>query len=84
MARGWESKSVEAQQEDATRTEARGAPVGPDEVVRRQEIKSLLLSRARAGADRHAASQPARRAALDAALRDLDARLAALGHVAPE
>ena len=78
MARGWESKSVEAQQDAAQtpRTPARG--VTREEAARRAERATLMLARTRALADLQAACVPAHRAMLEQAVADLDRRLAAL------
>ena len=81
MARGWESKAIEAQQDEAGRSRGtRQTGHDPAGAARQQDINGLLLARARAMADLKATSSPSRRAALEAAVRDLDARLAALGH----
>jgi hypothetical protein len=78
MARGWESKAVENQQQEAlSRPAAASGPmVDP---VRQAERASILLSRSRALADLQLACAPAHRAMLERAIADLDARLAALG-----
>jgi hypothetical protein len=48
MARGWESKSVEAQQEEAVAAKPdSGKPLTPEEVQRRQQLETLRLARAR-------------------------------------
>lgn len=78
MARGWESKAVEAQQDAAQAPRRAGPPVTPDEVARRAERATLMLARTRALADLQAACAPAHRAMLEAAIADLDRRLAAL------
>jgi hypothetical protein len=78
MARGWESKAVEAQQEaaaDAGRT-APSAPAGERE--RQAARTTLLLARTRALSDLQRACAPAHRAMLEQALAELDRRLAAL------
>lgn len=58
MARGWESKSIEGQQEDAERGRPpRGAAsLTPDEQAREQRRASLQLARARTEADLSRAS----------------------------
>ncbi len=79
MARGWESKSVESQQEEAART----APAAPDppltatgqEKVARQ--RTLELARARATADLARATHPAHRAMLEQVIATLDRQIAA-------
>lgn len=75
MARGWESKSVEGQQEDRARQEALAGPVTPEEAARRVRRQTLELARARAAADLSAARSPAHRAMLEAALQALDEQL---------
>ena len=66
MARGWESKSVEAQQEDRDRREpaSSATPADPARVAQR---RTLELARARAQADLTGARHPAHRDMLQAA-----------------
>jgi hypothetical protein len=78
MARGWESKSVEAQQNEAAEGRRRSAPVSADEIRRRTERATLMLARTRALSDLQHACAPAHRAMLEQAIADLDRRLAAL------
>jgi hypothetical protein len=78
MARGWESKAVEDQQQDAAAARSAPAPVDPADAARRAERDTLQLSRTRALADLQHACAPAHRAMLEAAIRDLDARIAKL------
>jgi hypothetical protein len=77
MARGWESKAVEAQQEQsaADRGKADTTPVTPEEVRRRSRRATLALARARVAADLERATTPAHRAMLQHALEDLDRQL---------
>jgi hypothetical protein len=72
MARGWESKSIEGQQEDARR---KRAPAGPREAAATDERRSLELARARTAALLAAARTEDQRRMLEAALADLDERL---------
>lgn len=71
MARGWESKAIESQQDDARDPKARraAAPIDPAR-------RTLELARARVVADLERATQPAHRRMLEQALADLDAKLA--------
>jgi hypothetical protein len=78
MARGWESKSVEAQQDAAEAQRRPGPPISPDEAARRSQRATLMLARSRALADLQQACAPPHRAMLEHAIADLDARLAAL------
>ena len=75
MARGWESKSVEAQQADRESPQTAAAPLTPAEAARVERRRTLELARARAVADLAAASRPAHRAMLEAAIRALDEQL---------
>ncbi len=78
MAKGWESKSVEDQvadrAEEATRVASKGAARLDCQVQR--ERQSLALQRERILDER--TSNPHRRAALAAALEDVEGRLAKL------
>lgn len=78
MARGWESKSVEAQQEDREQSRPAEAPVSPEDAARHAQRRTLELIRARALADLALARSPAHRTMLESALRALDEQLAAL------
>jgi ribosomal protein S25 len=69
MARGWESKSVESQQNDA--------PLVKEKQVDRQR-HSLEMSRRRIVAELAATQSDVRRSSLEAALRHLDEELAKL------
>jgi len=78
MARGWESKSVEAQQDAAAEEQRRAAPLSADEIRIRTERATLMLARTRALSDLQHACAPAHRAMLEQAIADLDRRLQAL------
>ena len=76
MARGWESKSVEAQQAEAS--ESKGKPrrrLSANEAAARREQESLRLSRQRVLQQLEAASNERHRASLQAALAALDEKL---------
>ena len=76
MARGWESKAVENQQQEAA--DRSSIPPVREDPARHTERASILLARTRALADLQLACAPAHRAMLEHAIQDLDARLAAL------
>ncbi len=80
MARGWESKSIEDQQEAAAqRRVADAAPqVAPADAERRQELDALHLARVRVLADLQLACRPAHRGMLEHALADVDAKITAV------
>jgi hypothetical protein len=75
MARGFDSKFVEAQQEEATRDRKTGPSLTPeqrDTLIRRQ---ALELSKARAEGDLARATVPAHKAMLAQAIKALDDQL---------
>jgi hypothetical protein len=77
MARGWESKSIESQQDDARR-EPRGErsrPPTPSDQTRETRRRTLELTRASAAADLVRATAPAHRAMLERALDAIDREL---------
>jgi glutathione S-transferase len=78
MARGWESKAVEDQQQEALADRSPAAST-PEDPQRQAARASILLARSRALADLQLACAPAHRAMLEQAIRDLDERLAGLG-----
>jgi hypothetical protein len=78
MARGFESKQVESQQEAAANRLRPGPAVDRQEAARRAERATLTLARTRAAADLEGASAPAHRTMLERAIADLDQRIAAL------
>ena len=78
MARGWESKAVEAQQDAAATERPAGPPISPEEAARRSQRASLMLARSRALADLQHACAAAHRSMLEQAIADLDARIAEL------
>lgn len=79
MARGWESKSVEDQQDAAARERAtRLAPtLSAADQKRAQEREGLRLARARTVATLQTACNPHHRAMLEETLAHLDTQLAA-------
>jgi hypothetical protein len=82
MARGWESKAVEAQQHDALDLQHVGPPVNLADAERRSDLDALNLAKVRATADLANASAKAHRTMLEKAIAELDRRIAALsdGH----
>lgn len=76
MARGWESKAIETQQDEASRGTARGGPArsaGEREAATAR--RTLELARAKIEADLRHARVEAHRAMLRRALEDLDRQL---------
>ena len=82
MARGWESKAVEEQQAEARSTpDPTKVRLEPEQVAKLKERQGLFLSRQRVLQQLEAAQNPFHRKMLEAALGDLEARLARLGQV---
>jgi hypothetical protein len=81
MSRGWESKDVESQMEEAAarRNSPRQTPLTPEQLRLRAERESLELSRKRVTRDLELATNPRRREQLRAALDHLNNKLSALG-----
>ena len=75
MARGWESKSVEQQQEEAAATKTPGAPLNAEQIAHQKRRQGVLLSRQRVLQQLKTALNPRHRQMLQAALADLDAQL---------
>jgi hypothetical protein len=80
MARGWESKSIEAQQAEAEAARAaQAAPAATPEMRERQSRREgLLLSRSRALSALQGACHASHRALLERTLAHLDEALQAL------
>ena len=80
MARGWESKSVESQQEESFRESEQSdlQQLSPEERARRERLASLELSRARTLDQLERATGPAHRAMLKRTLIALERDIAEL------
>jgi hypothetical protein len=82
MARGWESKAVEAQmdeaEERARRRQSLEDELSPEERARRERLSSLELSRARTLSQLDEATRPAHREMLRRTLRALESEIDAL------
>ena len=80
MARGWESKDVEAQVESKGSHKASQGrePKTPEQEVREEDLKHLQLSRTRIMNDLATATHPNHRKSLEAALAHLDKKIADL------
>jgi hypothetical protein len=76
MARGWESKSVEAQQAEASEKPAQlRQPLSTEEAARWREKESLRLARQRVLQQLEASQNPRHRKVLEGSLADLDEKL---------
>lgn len=82
MARGWESKAVEDQmneaEERARRKQSAEDEISPEERARRERLSSLQLSRARTLSQLEQATRPAHREMLQRTLRALEAEIDSL------
>jgi hypothetical protein len=79
MARGWESKSVEAQQAEAAETtRAPRKHLTAEQAARQRELAGVLLSRKSVLRQLDAASDPRHRQMLQGALAELDRKLQTL------
>jgi len=80
MARGWESKDVEAQVEskESPKMSSGRDPKTAEQQVREQDIKQLQLSRTRIANDLNTATHPNHRKSLEAALAHLDKKISDL------
>lgn len=79
MARGWESKSVEAQQAEAVQgLDQKGQRLTPEQIAKKKQLQGLLLSRANTTRQLDAARDPRHRQMLLDALAELDRRIQAL------
>jgi hypothetical protein len=79
MARGWESKSIESQQADASADRTAKKALSPEALAIEAQRRELTLARARVAAELERATAPAHRQMLERALADLDQRLCGLG-----
>jgi hypothetical protein len=76
MARGWESKSVEQQQDEAKSERTRvKVQLSAEQIAERQRRDGLELARKRVARQLEVASNPRHRQMLEAALAELDAQL---------
>ena len=78
MARGWESKSIESQQEEAARDRVPKRALTPEQRANAERRTTLELTRARAEADLLRATSPHHRRLLEQTLAAIDEQLARL------
>ncbi|HZF07554.1 MAG TPA: hypothetical protein VFE33_02080 [Thermoanaerobaculia bacterium] len=79
MARGWESKSVESQKEDAGSRADRGVDFTPEEREVQRKRQGLELSRRRVLREIETTHSAVRRTSLEQALAFLDEEIRKLG-----
>jgi hypothetical protein len=78
MARGWESKSVEAQQEQAAEISAVRPRLTPEQQQLQRQKEGLILSRKRIAEQLAATQNPRYQQSLQQALSELDERISSL------
>ncbi len=78
MARGWESKSIESQQEEAARRPVRKPMLSPEQQAAEVRRRTLQLARTRAAEDLRRAVAPQHRRMLEQAIAAIDEQLAQL------
>jgi len=79
MARGWESKAIEAQQSEALEATTRArVHLSHEQIVRLQKRAGLMLARKHILEQLRVAENPRHRQILASALADLDAKIADL------
>jgi hypothetical protein len=83
MARGWESKSVEAQIDaaEAYRSASSQRALSPEQLEAIRKKETLLLSRTRVAREIETSQNPRYQAVLEKALAELDAQLQSLADV---
>jgi hypothetical protein len=78
MARGWESKNVEAQQEERAKKKPSGRLPTPEELGRADHRRSLDLTRARMVDELRRATAPPHRTMLEQAIAVVEEQIASL------
>jgi hypothetical protein len=78
MARGWESKSIEAQQDDASREQVRKPALTDAQRATAERRATLVLTRARTVADLSRAKAAPHRRMLEQAIATIDEQLTQL------
>jgi hypothetical protein len=75
MARGWESKSVEQQQEEFASTKDNGKTLSSEQIAAERERQGVELSRQHILQQLQVACNPRHRQMLETALAELDRKL---------
>jgi hypothetical protein len=78
MARGWESKSIEEQQAEATQQSELKKPMSKEEIEGRRKRDGLILSRKSVSAQLSSATNSRHREMLEQAIAELDRQIAEL------
>lgn len=83
MARGWESKAIESQQDDSRARGPAGPAPSPEELERRQKAATITMALADVTAQLQAACRPVHRDMLRQRVAALEELLSALAVVPP-
>lgn len=78
MARGWESKAIEAQMEEAERAPAESSQTAPADISKQHRRDALHLTRSHLAGQLQNSRSVAHRQMLHQSLRAIDAELATL------
>ena len=78
MARGWESKSIEAQMEEPLVSSAGKPHLSPEQIEAKQKRETLMLTKKKLEADMERSSNPRHQEMLKQAIEEVDARLKAV------
>lgn len=77
MARGWESKSVEAQMEEAAISSTTKPRLSPEQIEVRQKRETLILTKKKLEADLERSSNPRHQEMLKRAIAEVEKQLEA-------
>ena len=75
MARGWESKSVEAQMEEAAASSSTKPRLSPEQIEAKQKRETLTLTKKKLQADLERSSSDRHREMLQRAIAEIDKQL---------
>jgi hypothetical protein len=75
MARGWESKSVEAQIEEAESAAAARPRLSPEQIEARQKRETLVLTKKKLQSDLERSSNPRHQEMLRRAIEEVEKQL---------
>lgn len=77
MARGWESKSVEAQMEEAATSSTAKPRLSPEQIEAMQKRETLMLTKKKLQADLERSSNPRHQQMLQRAIEEVEKQLEA-------
>ena len=77
MARGWESKSIEAQMEEPLVSSAGKPHLSPEQIEAKQKRETLMLTKKKLKADMERSSNPRHQEMLKQAIEEVEKQLKA-------